>query len=76
MGTYSKNTFVTLPYLKFELGVYDAVEHFNISMKASVLIYDKFNSAASVYMLKGCKKSNLKSVNLVNLQAYLKSKIR
>ena len=71
-----KNTFVTLPNLKFELGVYDAVEHFNISMKASVLIYDKFNSAASVYMLKGCKKSNLKSVNLVNLQAYLKSKIR
>ena len=36
-----KNTFVTLPCLEFR--VYDAVSHFNIGMKPSILIYEKLN---------------------------------
>ena len=49
-----KNASTELPNLEF--GVYDAVAHFNIGIKASVLIYEKHNFAPGVYMLKGCKK--------------------
>ena len=47
-----KNTFVTLPSLEF--GVYDTASHFNIGMKASVLIYEKPNFVPAVDILKGC----------------------
>ena len=66
-----KNNFVTLPSLEF--GVYDAVSHFSIGMKASVVIYEDFNFVLGVYMLKGCKKRNLKKVDLANQQAYPKN---
>ena len=69
-----KNTFVTLPNLKF--GVYDGVAHCNIRMKASVLIFEKLNFVPVVYMLKGFKKRNLKRVNLVNQRASWKNKLR
>ena len=59
-----KNTFVTLPNLKF--AEYDGVAHYNIKMKASVLIFEKLNFVPVVYMLKGFKKRNLKRVHLVN----------
>ena len=56
--------------------MYDAVAHCNIIMKASVLIYEKLNFVPGVYMLKGFKKRNLKSVNLVNQLASPKNKLR
>ena len=59
-----KNTFVTLPNLKF--GVYNGLPHCNIRMKISVLIFEKLNFFPVVYMLKGFKKLNLKRLNLVN----------
>ena len=52
-----KNTFVTLPNLEF--GVYDGVAHYNITLKASVFVYEKLNFVSVVYMLKGFKKRNL-----------------
>ena len=42
------------------------ISHFNIGMKASVLIYEKLNCVAAVYILKGCKKRNLNRVDLAN----------
>ena len=69
-----KNNFVTLPNLEF--AVYDAVAHYNVRMKASLLIYEKINFFPGVYMLKGFQKSNLKRVNLANQQACPKNKLR
>ena len=69
-----KNTFVTLPNLKF--GVYDGVAHCNIRMKASVLNFEKVNFVPVVYMLKRFKIRNLKRVNLVNQRASWKNKLR
>ena len=45
-------------------------------MKASVLILEKHNFVPGVYMLKGFKKRNLKSFNLVNQWASRKNKLR
>ena len=55
---YSENGSTALPNLEF--GVYDAAAHFNIGIKTSVLIYEKYNFAPGIYMLKGCKKHNFK----------------
>ena len=62
-----RNTFVRLPNLEF--GVYDDVAHYNIRMKASVLISEKLKFFLVVYMLKVFIKRNLERVNLVNQQA-------
>ena len=48
-----KNTSTVLPNLEF--GVYDAVAHFNIGIKASLLIYEKHNFATGVHA-KGLQK--------------------
>lgn len=69
-----KNSLVAVPNL--EMSLCHAVAHFNIGMKASVLIIDKLNFASNVYKLKGCKKLNLRSFNLANQQACLKNKLR
>ena len=53
-----KSTFVTLP--TFKLGVLDAVAHFNIGTKASVLIYEKLGMIPGKYMTKGCDIRNRK----------------
>ena len=45
-------------------------------MKASVLILEEHNFVPGVYMLKGFKKRNLKSFNLVNQRASRKNKLR
>ena len=69
---YSKN--ITSSDLEF--GVYDALAQFNIGIKASLLIYEKLNFVTGVYMLKSCKKRNLKRVNLANQRACPKNKLR
>ena len=74
LGRIPKNTSNTL--LDLEIGVYDAVAHFNTRIKASVLIYEKHNSSAGVYMLKNCKKHNLKTAILANQRACPKNKLR
>ena len=73
-NVFQKNTFVTLPSLEF--GVYDAAAHFNIGMKASVLIYEKLNFLPGVNMVKGCKKCNLKWGHLANQRLCPKNKLR
>ena len=70
----SKNTIITLPNLEF--GVYDGEAHCNIKIKASVLIFEKLNFVPVVQILKRLKKRNLKRVNLVNLRASQKNKLR
>ena len=64
-----KNTFVTLPSLEF--GVYDAVSHFSIEMKASVLVYEKLDFVPGVYMLRidlanqrACPKNQTNTTNI------------
>ena len=73
-GRIPKNTSNTL--LDLEIGVYDAVAHFNTRIKVSVLIYEKHNFAPGVYILKDCKKHNLKTANLANQRACPKNKLR
>ena len=70
----SKNTFITLPNLEF--GVYGGEARCNIKIKASVLICEKLNFVPVVQILKRLKKRNLKRVNLVNLRASQKNKLR
>ena len=70
----SKNTIITLPTLEF--GVYDGEAHCNIKIKASVLICEKLNFVPVVQILKRLIKRNLKRVNLVNLRASQKNKLR
>ena len=48
-----KNTSTVLPNLEF--GAYDAVAHFNIGIKASLLIYEKHNFATGAHA-KGLQK--------------------
>jgi len=55
-----KTEYVSLNRLK--LGVYDAVGHFNMGMKSSILIYEKLNMIPGVYTLKGCSMINEKRV--------------
>ena len=73
-GRIPKNSFATLPNLEF--GLYVAVAHFSIGMKASVLIYEKLNFVSVAYMLKRFKKHNLKRVNLLNQRVSRKNKLR
>ena len=47
-------------FLQLQLGVYDAVANFNISRKASILIFEKFNMVPGKYCLEGCRKINEK----------------
>ena len=55
-----KAEYVSLDCLKF--GLYDAVGHFNIGMKSSVLVYEKLNMVPGTYLLKGCRTLNVKRV--------------
>lgn len=45
-------------------------------MKASAFIYNKLNCAPGVYMLKSCKKRNLKRINLANQETCTKNKLK
>ena len=69
-----KTIFVTLPNLEF--GVCDVVAPCSIRMKVPVLIFEKLNFVPVVCMLKGFKKGNLKSVNLVNQCTSRKNKLK
>ena len=70
-----KTTFVTLPNLEFD--IYDALANFNIGIKASLLIYEKFNFAPGAHMLRGgCNKYNIKRVNLANQRITPKNRLR
>ena len=55
-----KAEYVSLDCLKF--GLCDAVGHFNIGMKSSVLVYEKLNMVPGTYLLKGCRTLNVKRV--------------
>ena len=70
-----KSTYVSFSQL--QLGVYDAVANFNIGMKASILIFEKFNMIPGKYCLKGCRKINEKRLSASkydNLEATKKRK--
>lgn len=47
---------------QFEIGVYDAVAHFNVGSKAAVLIYEKLGMRPGMHMLQG---SVTKDVNRI-----------
>ena len=51
-----KGTYVGL--LQLEIGVYDAVAHFNIGSKAAVLIYEKLGIRPGLNMIQGCMAKN------------------
>ena len=55
-----KSDYVSLDCLKF--GLHDAVGHFNIEMKSSILVYEKLKMVPGAYTLKGCKTLNLKRI--------------
>ena len=55
-----KSDYVSLVCLKF--GLYDAVGHFNIGMKSSILVYEKHKMVPGAYTLKGCRTLNLKRI--------------
>ena len=57
-----KTDYVSLPTLEFD--VYDAVEHFNVGMKSSILAYEKLNIIPGRYTLYGCKSINKKRLRL------------
>ena len=51
-----KTTFVELK--TFEIGVYDAVAHFNIGNTATILIYKAMNINPGYYTIVGCDEAN------------------
>ena len=53
-----KSTYVSLTSLKFEN--YDAVAHFNIGKKSSILIFEKLGMVPGRYMVKNCTIINRK----------------
>ena len=53
-----KTKYVSLTQLKF--GSYDAVAHFNIGKKSSVLIFEKLNMIPGRYLTKQCANINRK----------------
>ena len=55
-----KSEYCSLSRLKF--GVYDAVGHFNMGMKSSVLIFEKLSMIPGNYMSKGCSRINEKRI--------------
>ena len=59
LGTVTKvNIYVSLTSLKF--GSYDAVAHFNIGKKSSILIFEKLGMVPGRYMVKNCNIINRK----------------
>ena len=52
-----KDTYVGLRQL--ELGVYDALSHFNIGNKATILIYQKLGMTCDINTLRGLSEGNL-----------------
>ena len=53
-----KTTYVSLTNLR--LGTYDAVAHFNMGKKSSILIYEKLSMVPGRYMTKHCSSINKK----------------
>ena len=47
-------------FQQLDFGVYDAVAHFNIGRKATILIFEKLNMVPGRYTLKGCATLNKK----------------
>ena len=52
-----KDTFVKLG--QFEMGVYDAVAHFNQGNAATLQIYENMNVVPGYYTTIGCSKANI-----------------
>ncbi len=62
-----KTTYVGLS--QFQLGIYDAVAHFNIGRKAAILIYEKLGLIPGHYTIEGCHKINKRRLNAAAWQA-------
>ena len=59
-----KTTYVSLTTSKF--GTYDAVAHFNIGKKSSILIFENLGMIPGRYMTKGCSTINRKRLYFAN----------
>ena len=44
---------------QFEIGVYDAVAHFNVGSKAAVLVFEKLGMRPGMHMMQGCATKNV-----------------
>ena len=56
-----KTTYVGLD--QFELGVFDAVAHFNIGGKAAIRIYEKLGMSPGINTINGCQLLNIQRLN-------------
>lgn len=56
-----KSRYVSLTQLKF--GSFDAVAHFNIGMKSSILVFEKLKMVPGRYMTKQCSNLNLRRLS-------------
>ena len=63
-------------YKQFEMGVLDAVAHFNIGNMATLLIYDKMGMERGFYTLKGCMNENTSRIKNANRKDKESVKIR
>ena len=73
-GRLPKTTYVSLTQLRF--GSYDAVAHFNIGQKSSLLIYEKLKMIPGRYMTKQCSNINRKRLFHSNYKSSEKARKR
>ena len=61
---------------QFEMGVLDAVAHFNIGNIATLLIHDKMGMERGFYTLKGCLNENTSRIKNANRKDKESVKVR
>ena len=54
---------------QFEIGVYDAVAHFNVGSKAAVLVFEKLGMRPGMHMMQGCATKNAKRISKAKRQS-------
>ena len=59
---------------QFEMGVYDAVAHFNIGSKAAILVYGKLGIQPGNHMLNACLIKNKSRITNARRQSIITKK--
>jgi len=59
---------------QFELGVYDAVAHFNIGAKAVLKIYEQLGLDPGIFTVDGCSQTNRSRLKKAGRKSLLKTK--
>ena len=63
-------------FTQFQVGLYDAVAHFNIGRKASVLVYEKLGIIPGHFTIEGCHNMNKRRLLAASNQSYVNVKKR